>query len=68
MIKTMSHVIYPLLLGKQTINKGMMTYFMDYDKQIWIPNVAWYIKEGTTEILIDTGISEKDVKRYVFRN
>jgi glyoxylase-like metal-dependent hydrolase (beta-lactamase superfamily II) len=64
----MPHAIYPLLLGKLTFNKGMMTYFMNYDQKIWIPNAAWYIKTKETEILVDTGISSRDMKRYLFGN
>ena len=64
----MPDAIYPLLLGKLTFNKGMMTYFMNYDQKIWIPNVAWYIKTEDTEILVDTGISGQDMKRYLFGN
>lgn len=64
----MPHAIYPLLLGKLTFNKGMMTYFMNYDQKIWIPNVAWYIRTDDAEILVDTGISGQDMKRYLFGN
>lgn len=64
----MSYVIYPLLLGRQTISKGMMTYFMDYDRKIWIPNVAWLIRGGDADVLVDTGISGRDIRRYLFGN
>jgi len=64
----MSYVIHPLLLGKQTFNKGMMTYFMDYDKKIWIPNVSWLINTGDSDILVDTGIASHDIVRYLFGN
>jgi N-acyl homoserine lactone hydrolase len=66
--KQMPLTIHPLLLGKQTFNKGMMAYFMNYDQKIWIPNVAWYIKTDDMEILVDTGISSQDAKRYLFGN
>ncbi len=62
----MSNVIYPLLLGKQTFSKGQFTYFMDYDRKIWVPIVAWYIRTADNEILVDTGISGLDIKRYLF--
>ena len=64
----MSHVIYPLLLGKQTFSKGQFTYFMNYDHKMWVPIVAWYIKTADKEILVDTGISGQDIKRYLFGN
>src|SRR5208283_3031821 len=63
-----SHIIYPLLLGKQTFSKGQFTYFMDYDHKIWVPIVAWYIPAAGKEMLVDTGISGQDIKRYLFGN
>jgi len=62
----MSNVIYPLLLGKQTFSRGQFTYFMNYDQKIWAPIVAWYIRTTDTELLVDTGISSQDIKRYLF--
>jgi len=62
----MSNVIYPLLLGKQTFSKGQFTYFMNYDQKIWVPIVAWYIRTADTELLVDTGMSGQDIKRYLF--
>jgi glyoxylase-like metal-dependent hydrolase (beta-lactamase superfamily II) len=64
----MSNVIYPLLLGKQTFSKGQFTYFMNYDQKIWVPNAAWLIRTEEKDILVDTGISGQDVKRYLFGN
>jgi glyoxylase-like metal-dependent hydrolase (beta-lactamase superfamily II) len=64
----MPHVIHPLLLAKQTFSKGQFTYFMNYDCKIWIPIVAWYIRTADKEILVDTGISSHDIKRYLFGN
>jgi len=62
----MSTVIYPLLLGKQTFSKAQFTYFMNYDQKIWVPIVAWYIRTADTELLVDTGMSAQDIKRYLF--
>ena len=62
----MSNVIYPLLLGKQTFSRGQFTYFMNYDQKIWVPIVAWYIRTADTELLVDTGMSGQDIKRYLF--
>jgi N-acyl homoserine lactone hydrolase len=64
----MSHKIYPLLLSKQTFSKGQFTYFMNYDLKIWVPNAAWLIRTAEKDILVDTGISGLDVKRYLFGN
>jgi len=62
----MPNVIYPLLLGKQTFSKGQFTYFMNYDQKMWVPVVAWLIKTLDAEILVDTGASGQDLKRYLF--
>ncbi len=62
------HTIYPLLLGKQEFSKGQFTYFMNYDHKIWVPIVAWYIGTADKKVLVDTGISSKDIKRYLFGN
>jgi N-acyl homoserine lactone hydrolase len=64
----MSPAIYPLLLGKQIFSQGQFTYFMNYDKKIWVPIVAWYIRIADEEVLVDTGISSQDIKRYLFGN
>jgi len=58
--------IKPLLLGKQQVTKGQYTYFVDWEKQIWIANVFWYIKAGDKNVLIDTGISQSDMEKYLY--
>lgn len=65
-IMSMSNVIYPLTLGKQTFSKGQFTYFMNYDQKIWVPITAWLIKTPDEDLLVDTGISDQDLKRYLF--
>ena len=62
----MSYVIKPLMLGKMKGSKAQMTYFVDYEKEIWTAIVAWYIKAGDKNILVDTGISSPDIQRYLF--
>jgi len=52
----MSYSIKPLILNKVRVSKGLMTYLVDYEKQIWLPHVVWYIKGGEKNILVDTGI------------
>jgi len=64
----MPNVIRPLLLGKQTFSKGQFTYFMNYEIKIWVPIVAWHIQTADSEILVDTGITGQDLKRYLFGN
>jgi glyoxylase-like metal-dependent hydrolase (beta-lactamase superfamily II) len=39
---------------------------MNYDQKIWVPIVAWYIRTADTELLVDTGMSGQDIKRYLF--
>ena len=62
----MEYTIKPLLLGKFKGSKGQMTYFVDYEKEIWIPMAAWYIKGGNKHILVDTGLSSPAIQRYLF--
>src|SRR4030065_1238062 len=62
----MEYTIKPLLLGKFKGSKGQMTYFVDYEKEIWIPRVAWYIKAGDKHVLVDTGLSSPAIQRYLF--
>ena len=62
----MFYSIKPLLLGKAKVSKAQMTYFVDYDKWLWAAFVAWYIKVGEKNILVDTGISPLDIQRYLY--
>lgn len=62
----MYYSIKPLLLGKWEGTKGQMTYFVDWGKSIWSPDVCWYIKAEDKNVLVDTGISGKDFQRYAF--
>ena len=62
----MPYTIKPLLLGKLKVSKGQMTYFVDWEKEIWIPIVTWYIKAMGQNVLVDTGISPTDIQRYLY--
>ncbi len=62
----MTYSIKPLLLGKLKTNKGQMTYFVDWGKEIWSATVTWYIKAGEHNVLIDTGISCSDIQKYLY--
>lgn len=62
----MTYSIKPLLLGKLKMSKGQMTYFIDWEKEIWTAIVAWYIKAGEQNVLIDTGISSPDIQKYLY--
>lgn len=62
----MNYTIKPLLLGKLKGSKGILTYFIDNEKEIWMAMAAWYIKAGDKHILVDTGISQPAIQRYLF--
>lgn len=62
----MGYTIKPLLLGKLKGSKGQMTYFVDYDQEVWTAITAWYIKAGNKNVLVDTGISSPFIQRYLF--
>jgi len=62
----LTYTIKPLLLGKWQVSKGQFTYLVDWDKQIWVPIVFWYIKAGNKNILVDTGISQADMQKYLY--
>ncbi|MBA7708923.1 N-acyl homoserine lactonase [subsurface metagenome] len=62
----MPYTIKPLLLSKHGASKGQFTYFVDWDKQIWVANAFWYIKAGDKNVLVDTGISQADMQKYLY--
>ena len=62
----MTYSIKPLLLGKWKTSKSQMTYFVDWGKEIWSATVAWYIKAGRQNVLIDTGISHPEIQKYLY--
>jgi glyoxylase-like metal-dependent hydrolase (beta-lactamase superfamily II) len=62
----MPYAIRPLLLGKYQSYKGQYTYFIDWDKQVWVANVLWYVKAGDKNVLVDTGISQPDIQKYLY--
>ena len=61
----MPYSIKPLLLGKHLAAKGTFTYLVDWEKQIWVANAFWYIKAGNKNILVDTGVSQSDIQKYL---
>ena len=62
----MPYTIKPLLMGKLLVSKAHMTYFLDYDKEIWTAQVAWLLEGGSKRILVDSGISAQAMQRYAF--
>ena len=61
----MPYSIKPLLLGKHLAAKGTFTYLVDWEKQIWVANAFWYIKAGNKNILVDTGVSQSGIQKYL---
>jgi glyoxylase-like metal-dependent hydrolase (beta-lactamase superfamily II) len=60
----MHYVIRPIMLGKMKMNLSLMTYMMNFQKDIWVPIVCWYVKAGNKNLLIDTGAPIDMMKRY----
>lgn len=60
----MALTIKPLLLGKLIVNFSLKTYMMNFDKQIWLPNVSWYIQVKGKHLLVDTGAPAAIVHKY----
>jgi len=58
--------IKPVLLGKVVQSKGRMTYFFGDLERIDSAIVFWYIEGGDKVVLVDTGISEPELKKYSF--
>ena len=62
----MACTIKPLLLDKHEVSKGQFTYFVDWEKMIWAATVFWYIKAGDKHVLVDTGISQDSMQKYLY--
>jgi len=52
------YTIYPLVVGINETDQGIMTYQKGYGKRIWLPIYVFYIKGGPQPILVDTGMEE----------
>lgn len=62
----MAYSIKPLILGKLKVSKEQMTYLVDWDKEIWVAITVWYIKAMGQNVLVDTGISDADIQKYLY--
>jgi N-acyl homoserine lactone hydrolase len=51
----MVYTIRPLMLGRMRINCSLFTYMMNFQKEIWVPIVSWYIRANDHNVLVDTG-------------
>ncbi len=60
--------IIPLVLAKYTGEKGGMTLFTDYGKDILRPFIVWFIEGAEKKILVDTGIEAVDYGNYYPQN
>lgn len=52
------YVIYPLVVGANETDQGIMTYLRNYGKRIWIPIYVFLINGGEEKILVDTGLEQ----------
>ncbi len=52
------YVIYPLVVGANETDQGVMTYLRGYGKRIWIPIYVFYLDGGDEKILVDTGLEQ----------
>jgi N-acyl homoserine lactone hydrolase len=59
------YTIYPLVIGANETDQGIMTYQRGYGKRIWIPIYAFYLDGGDEKILVDTGLEEFMVPNHV---
>ncbi len=60
----MGLTIKPLIISNIGLNKSLMTYFMNFDQNIMMPVVSWYVRAGDKDVLIDTGASAETIKKY----
>ena len=56
------HTIKPLLLTKIMSEKGPMTYLCYQGQPVVRPYVAWYIRAGNKNVLVDTAIEAEDYR------
>ena len=53
-----TYTIYPVVVGINETDQGVMTYLRDYGKRIYLPIYVFYIKGGDKNILVDTGLEQ----------
>ena len=56
--------IKPIVLGRIWRDRGIMHYLTSYGQQRWYPITMWYIKGADVPILVDTGGSAEEFRRY----
>jgi N-acyl homoserine lactone hydrolase len=50
------YIIYPLVVGINETDQGVMTYLRDDGRRIYLPIYVFYLKGGNKHILVDTGL------------
>jgi len=60
----MDLVINPIRIARLKLDRGLMTYFINYGESIWIPINAWLIKHPEGDVLVDAGGYSADMKNY----
>ncbi len=53
-----NYIIYPLVVGANETDQGVMTYLKGYGRRIWIPIYVFCLKGGDKNILVDTGMEQ----------
>ncbi|MGC8495460.1 MAG: N-acyl homoserine lactonase family protein [Syntrophobacteraceae bacterium] len=61
------YVIYPLVIGANETDQGIMTYLRGYGKRIWLPIYSFLIKGAKEVVLVDTGLEQFVVPEHVGR-
>jgi len=61
------YTIYPMTVGANETDQGIMTYLRGYGKRIWIPIYVFLIKGSDRNILVDTGLEQFVVPDHVGR-
>ncbi|GLI34412.1 N-acyl homoserine lactonase family protein [Desulforhabdus amnigena] len=59
--------IYPMVIGANETDQGIMTYLRGYGKRIWIPIYSFLVEGGNEKILVDTGLEQFVVPEHVGR-
>ena len=52
------YTIYPLVVGINETDQGVMTFLRDYGKRIYLPIYVFYLAGGDQHILVDTGLEQ----------
>jgi len=59
-----TYTLIPIHLGRMLLDMGTMTYRLNYGIKQWMPIISWYVRAGGKNVLIDSGISSKEMGYY----